>query len=84
MAIWRMDECLRHAGYRTPTSIRELVRAGLWTRPVPIGARSVGWPSDEVQALCDARIAGLSEEQIRRLVNRLHEQRKQRAPILEE
>jgi len=48
----------------------------LWTRPVSIGPRMVGWPSPEVDALLSARIAGKSEDEIRALVDRLHAARK--------
>ena len=40
--------------------------------PVQIGQRSVGWPSDEVLAINQARIAGKSDADIRALVNQLH------------
>ena len=48
---------------------------GLFTKPVPIGQRSVGWPDYEVVAINAARIAGKSEAEIRELVNRLHAKR---------
>lgn len=41
---------------------------GLWTRGVKIGVRSVAWPQHENEALISARIAGFSEEEIRKLV----------------
>jgi prophage regulatory protein len=44
---------------------------GLWPKPVKIGPRSVGWPTEEVSALINARIAALSEPEIRDLVRRL-------------
>jgi len=34
------------------------IKQGLFTRPVQIGARSVGWPENEVSALNAACIAG--------------------------
>jgi len=37
------------------------VSQGLWTKPVSLGARAVGWPSDEVEAINAARIAGDEE-----------------------
>lgn len=49
---------------------------GLWTRPVRLGARAVGWPADEVEALNAARIAGKSDEEIRDLVTKLEAARK--------
>ncbi len=75
MAIWRIETCKAEAGYRSNASVYNLIRAGLWTKPVPIGSRSVGWPDTEIRALCAARIAGLSEEGIRELVKKLHQQR---------
>lgn len=75
MAIWRIETCKAEAGYRSNASIYNLIREGLWTKPVSIGQRSVGWPDDEVRALCSARIAGASDNEIRDLVNRLHSKR---------
>lgn len=49
---------------------------GLWTKPVRLGERSVGWPAEEVAALNGARIAGKSNEEIRELVARLEAARK--------
>lgn len=48
----------------------------LWTKPVKLGARSVGWPANEVAALNAARIAGKSNEEIRALVGKLEASRK--------
>jgi len=47
------------------------IAEGLWTRPVSLGARAVGWPADEVDALNAARIAGKSDDEIRDLVIKL-------------
>ena len=75
MAIWRIETCKAEAGYRSNASIYNLIREGLWTKPVSIGQRSVGWPDDEVRALCAARIAGKTDDEIRELVSRLHAKR---------
>jgi prophage regulatory protein len=75
MAIWRIETCKQEAGYRSNASVYNLIREGLWTKPVPIGQRSVGWPSEEVDTLNKARIAGLSDDQIRNLVQKLHGKR---------
>lgn len=77
MAIWRIEKCKAEAGYRSNASIYNLIREGLWTKPVAIGQRAVGWPDDEVRALCAARIAGMVEGDIRKLVIRLHVKRSQ-------
>jgi prophage regulatory protein len=75
MAIWRIESCKAEAGYRSNASIYGLIRNGLFTKPVKIGERSSGWPDHEVKAICAARIAGQTEDQIRGLVQRLHTQR---------
>ena len=75
MALWRIDACKAETGDRSNTSIYNAIRAGLFTKPVAIGQRSVGWPDYEVKAIVRARIAGQSEGEIRELVNRLHAKR---------
>jgi prophage regulatory protein len=75
MSIFRMPAVKAETGHRSHASIYNAIKAGLFTKPVQIGQRSVGWPSDEVQAINAARIAGKSEAEIRALVNRLHAKR---------
>lgn len=75
MSILRMPAVKAETGHRSHASIYNAIRAGLFTKPVQIGERSVGWPSDEVRAINSARIAGKSESEIRELVNRLHAKR---------
>jgi prophage regulatory protein len=52
------------------------IAQGLWTKPVSLGARAVGWPSDEVEAINAARIAGKTDEEVRALVTKLEADRK--------
>jgi prophage regulatory protein len=47
------------------------VANGVFTHPVSLGARAVGWPAHEVAALNAARIAGKPETEIRELVAKL-------------
>ena len=75
MSILRMPAIKAETGHRSHASIYNAIKAGLFTKPVPIGARSVGWPDTEVKAINAARIAGKSEAQIRELVNHLHAKR---------
>jgi prophage regulatory protein len=49
---------------------------GLFTKPVSLGGRAVGWPSNEVAALNAARIAGKSDAEVRDLVVKLEAARK--------
>jgi len=53
------------------SSIYLRISQGLWPKPVSLGARAVGWPSDEVAALNAARIAGKSDDDIRVIVAKL-------------
>ncbi len=48
---------------------------GLLTEPIPIGARAVGWPDYEIDAINRARLQGKSNDEIRELVSRLTEAR---------
>lgn len=75
MAILRLPAVKAETGHRSHATIYNAIRAGLFTDPVPIGQRAVGWPSDEVQAINAARIAGQSDDQIRELVKQLHAKR---------
>jgi len=47
------------------------IKQGLWTKPVKLGLRAIGWPSNEVAALLQARIAGFDDQSIRALVIKL-------------
>jgi len=52
------------------------IAQGLFTKPVSLGSRAVGWPSHEVAALNAARIAGKSNAEVRDLVATLEAARK--------
>lgn len=82
MRLLRLPAVMAETGYKTHASIYGLIRQGLFTKQIPIGRRSVGWPDHEVNAINIARAAGKSEEQLRELVNRLHAQRQEMAEAL--
>ena len=52
------------------------ISQGLFTSPVSLGPRAVGWPSSEVAALNAARISGKTDKEIRLLVTKLESARK--------
>jgi prophage regulatory protein len=58
------------------------VSQGLWPQPVKLGARAIGWPSSEIMAINAARIAGLSDDEIRSLVIKLEFARKSAANFI--
>lgn len=75
MSIWRMPSVKTEMGRRSHASVYNDIRAGLCTKPVPLGPRSVGWPDYEITAITNARIAGQTDDQIKELVIRLHAKR---------
>jgi prophage regulatory protein len=52
------------------------IAEGTFPKPVSLGARAVGWPASEVEALNAARISGKSNSEIRDLVVKLEAARK--------
>jgi prophage regulatory protein len=52
------------------------IAQGVFTHPVSLGGRAVGWPAHEVAALNAARIAGKPDNEIRELVVQLEAARK--------
>lgn len=75
MTILRLPAVKAATGHRSHASIYSAIRAGLYTKPVDIGPRSVGWPADEVNAINTARIAEKTDAEIRALVESLHAKR---------
>ena len=73
--ILRLPEVLRERG-RSRSAHYQDIQQGLFTHPVAIGLRAVGWPAVEVAALNAARIAGKSDEEIRAQVLKLEAARK--------
>jgi prophage regulatory protein len=72
MSILRMQSVKTETGHSSHASIYSAIHDGLFTMPVQIGQRAVGWPSEEVQAIIAARVAGKSDADIRALVDQLH------------
>jgi prophage regulatory protein len=73
--ILRLPSVLRERG-RSRSAHYLDIQQGLFTRPVAIGLRAVGWPADEVDVLNAARIAGKTDEEVRALVVKLKAVRK--------
>jgi prophage regulatory protein len=76
--ILRLPEVLRERG-RSRSSHYADVQDKLFTLPVRIGARAVGWPESDLVALNKARVAGKTNDEIRALVEKLEAARKQLA-----
>lgn len=73
--ILRLPAVLLERGRSRSTHYLD-IQQGLFTHPVLIGSRAVGWPSTEVATINAARIAGKCEDEIRALVAKLEAARK--------
>jgi len=73
-AILRRKSVEAQTGYSRSTLYLRIDN-GLFTRPVKLGARAVGWPAAEVVAINAARIAGKPDEEIRAIVAQLERAR---------
>lgn len=76
--IYRLPTVKSESGLPRSTIYLHIAQ-GLWTQPVKLGARAVGWPASEVAAINAARIAGKSDHEIRALVVKLEAARKSAA-----
>jgi len=61
------------------STLHNRINDGLMTPPISIGDRAVAWPSNEIESLVNAQIAGKSQEEIKLLVKVLIKNRKQEA-----
>ena len=74
--IKRLPAVLNARGLSRSTHYKD-IDEGLFTHPVSIGARAVGWPEHEVDTINAARIAGKTNDEIRALVVALEAARTQ-------
>ena len=70
LTILRRKQVEARTGYSRST-IYLRISQGLFIKPVSLGARAVGFPAGEVEALNAARISGKTEAEIRALVSKL-------------
>lgn len=68
--LLRLPSVLTRCG-RSRSSIFRDIEAGLFPPAISIGLRCAAWPEHEVDAVLSARVAGLSADELRKLVVRL-------------
>jgi prophage regulatory protein len=81
LKILRLPAVLDRSG-ASKSTLYDWIADCTWTEPVPVGARMVGWPESEVDALIAARISGLPEADIQSLVAQLTHERQELLRIL--
>ncbi|MGA2085480.1 MAG: AlpA family phage regulatory protein [Terracidiphilus sp.] len=69
-SILRLPDVKASTGLSRSTVYLRITQ-GVFTHPVSLGGRAVGWPAHEVAALNAARIAGKSNDEVRDLVAKL-------------
>ncbi len=55
--LLRLPEVLCRVGYKRSRFL-DLVRLGMFPRPVKLGARAVAWPESQIDALVDRLASG--------------------------
>jgi prophage regulatory protein len=78
IVLLRIKSVKSETGERSNATVYANIREGLFPKSVQIGRRSVGWPDYEVKAVCAARIAGKSNDEIKELVAYLHTRRSEK------
>jgi prophage regulatory protein len=73
--LLRLPDVMRKTGHARST-VYLMVDRGLLPKAVKISERASAWPEHELDAINAARIAGKSEDEIRRLVADLQQQRR--------
>lgn len=68
--VQRLPRVEERSGFARST-LYQKIKEGLFPPPVSIGARAVGWLSNEIDAWLAARIAGKTDDEIRVLVKEL-------------
>jgi prophage regulatory protein len=74
--MYRLAEVKKRMGL-SRSSIYLHIAQGLFPKPVKLGLRAVGWPSDEVDKVLKARVANYRDIEIKCLVMNLEYQREQ-------
>ena len=74
ITLTRRPSILKSLGISKST-LQNRINSSLMTPPVSIGGRMVAWPSNEIESLIAAQIAGRTPDEIRLLVKVLIEQR---------
>ena len=73
--IYRIAEVCHSTGL-SHSSVYKQIRLGQFPKGIKITERATGWPADEVFKINEGRIAGLSESEMRELVQGLEASRK--------
>lgn len=82
MQFYKVQDVCNKFGGQARSTVYADRADGLLPEPVKLGARSVGFPSHEIDQVMEARAAGASRDQLKALVKGLMAQRAKRLPQL--
>jgi prophage regulatory protein len=74
ISLLRLETVVSRRGRSRPQIYVDIKR-GILTPPVRLGSKLSAWPSNEIDALNRAEIAGASQDELRALVQRLVKER---------
>ncbi|CRI63844.1 helix-turn-helix transcriptional regulator [Thiocapsa roseopersicina] len=72
--VLRLRTVLERTGY-SRSGLYARIAAGLFPRPIPLGARAAAWPEHEIDAVIAALIRTIGDDDLRTLVDGLHSRR---------
>lgn len=78
LKIIRLPEALERIGI-CETSYRTAMSNGLVPKLIPLGSRAVGIGQHELDQVIRAKIAGLTDSEIKTLVSKIHKEREDEA-----
>lgn len=65
-------------------TVYKYVENGTLPKPIKVGERGSRWPANEIQTIVDARCAGAKGEEVIKIVDRIHANRKARLDAIRE
>jgi prophage regulatory protein len=74
--LLRLPDVMRRTGHARST-VYLMVERGLLPKAVKISERASAWPSDEIDAVNAARIAGKGDDDVRKLIEQLERNREE-------
>ncbi len=72
--IYRLPKLVSIIGL-SRSSIYNQISENLLPSPISLGSRAVGWPSNEIDLVLDARLKAKSDEEIKALIREIHTKR---------
>ncbi|RKT47016.1 helix-turn-helix transcriptional regulator [Thiocapsa rosea] len=73
-SVLRLRTVLERTGY-SRSVVYARIAAGLFPRPIALGARAAAWPEHDIEAVLAALIRAATEDELRTLVSGIHAQR---------